>query len=49
MPRKNRMAAGKIAACIGVYRPYIDTPTTDPEIKALTEQALKDLADQAQS
>lgn len=35
---------GLRGARIGVYRPYIDTPTTDPEIKALTEQALKDLA-----
>jgi Asp-tRNA(Asn)/Glu-tRNA(Gln) amidotransferase A subunit family amidase len=35
---------GLRGARIGVYRPYIDTPTTDPEIKALTEQALKELA-----
>jgi amidase len=35
---------GLRGARIGVYHPDIDTPTTDPEIKALTEQALKDLA-----
>ena len=35
---------GLRGARIGVYRPYIDDPKTDPEIKALTEQALKDLA-----
>jgi Asp-tRNA(Asn)/Glu-tRNA(Gln) amidotransferase A subunit family amidase len=35
---------GLRGARIGVYRAYIDTPTTDPEIKALIEQALKDLA-----
>jgi Asp-tRNA(Asn)/Glu-tRNA(Gln) amidotransferase A subunit family amidase len=35
---------GLRGARIGVYRPYIDAPTTDPEIKALTEQALKNLA-----
>lgn len=28
---------------IGVLRRYIDTPTTDPEIRALTEQAIADL------
>jgi amidase len=37
---------GLRGARIGVYRPYINTPTTDPEIKALTEQALKDLANE---
>jgi Asp-tRNA(Asn)/Glu-tRNA(Gln) amidotransferase A subunit family amidase len=28
---------------IGVFRPYIESATTDPEIKALTEQAIADL------
>jgi Asp-tRNA(Asn)/Glu-tRNA(Gln) amidotransferase A subunit family amidase len=28
---------------IGVFRKYIDTPTTDPEIKDLTEAAIRDL------
>ncbi len=28
---------------IGVFRKYIDTPTTDPEIKELTEGAIRDL------
>ncbi len=31
---------GLRGARIGVYRPYIDTPTTDPEIKAVTKGAL---------
>ncbi len=30
-------------ARIGVFRRYLDTPTTDPEIKALTEKAIADL------
>lgn len=30
-------------ARIGVYRAYIDAPTADPEIKALTEMAIRDL------
>jgi amidase len=30
-------------ARIGVFRPYINSPTTDPQIKALTEKALGDL------
>ncbi len=34
---------GLQGARIGVYRSYIDTPTTDPEIRKLTEQALHDL------
>ena len=34
---------GLRGARIGVFRPYIDAPTTDPEIKALTEQAIADL------
>jgi Asp-tRNA(Asn)/Glu-tRNA(Gln) amidotransferase A subunit family amidase len=37
---------GLRGARIGVYRPYIDDPKTDPEIKALTEQAVKDLAEE---
>ena len=28
---------------IGVFRTYIDTPTTDPQIKELTEAAIRDL------
>jgi amidase len=28
---------------IGVFRPYVDAPTGDPEIKALTEKAIIDL------
>jgi amidase len=34
---------GLRGARIGVYRAYIDTPTADPEIKALTEKAILDL------
>jgi amidase len=34
---------GLRGARIGVYRPYIDVATTDPEIKALTEKAIQDL------
>jgi len=34
---------GLRGARIGVFRRYIDTPTTDPEVKALTEQAIRDL------
>jgi amidase len=34
---------GLRGARIGVYRPYLDAPTTDPEIKALTEKAIVDL------
>ncbi len=30
-------------ARIGVFRPYIESATTDPEIKALTEKAIADL------
>ncbi len=30
-------------ARIGVFRPYIDAATTDPQIKALTEKAIADL------
>ncbi len=30
-------------ARIGIYREYIDAPTTDPEVKAVTEQALRTL------
>lgn len=35
---------GLRGARIGVYREYFDQPSTDPEIKALTEAALKSLA-----
>jgi len=34
---------GLRGARIGVFRPYIDSPTTDPQIKALTEKAIRDL------
>ncbi|HET9741996.1 MAG TPA: amidase family protein [Terriglobales bacterium] len=34
---------GLRGARIGVFRRYIDTPTTDPQIKAVTEQAIADL------
>jgi Asp-tRNA(Asn)/Glu-tRNA(Gln) amidotransferase A subunit family amidase len=34
---------GLRGARIGVFRPYIDAPTTDPQIKALTERAIQDL------
>jgi amidase len=34
---------GLKGARIGVLRRFIDTPTTDPEIKALTEKAIADL------
>ncbi len=34
---------GLHGARIGVFRRYIDAPTTDPEIKALTEQAISDI------
>ena len=34
---------GLKGARIGVFRPYIDSPTTDPQIKALTEKAIADL------
>jgi amidase len=34
---------GLRGARIGVFRPYIDSPTTDPQIKALTEKAILDL------
>jgi amidase len=34
---------GLKGARIGVLRRYIDTPTTDPEIKALVEKAVEDL------
>jgi amidase len=34
---------GLRGARIGVFRPYIDSPTTDPQIKALTEKAIADL------
>jgi Asp-tRNA(Asn)/Glu-tRNA(Gln) amidotransferase A subunit family amidase len=36
-------AHGLRGARIGVYRPYIDAATADPEIKALTERAILDL------
>jgi amidase len=34
---------GLRGARIGVFRPYIESPTTDPQIKALTEKAIADL------
>src|SRR5215467_5735333 len=34
---------GLRGARIGVFRKYIDVPTTDPQIKALTEAAIRDL------
>jgi len=34
---------GLRGARIGVFRPYLDAPTTDPQIKALTEKAIRDL------
>lgn len=34
---------GLRGARIGVFRQYFETPTTDPEVKAVTEQALKAL------
>jgi Asp-tRNA(Asn)/Glu-tRNA(Gln) amidotransferase A subunit family amidase len=34
---------GLRGARIGVFRAYVDAPTGDPQIKALTEQALQDL------
>jgi amidase len=34
---------GLRGARIGVFRPYIDASTTDPQIKALTEKAIADL------
>ena len=34
---------GLRGARIGVFRPYIDAPTSDPQIKALTERAIQDL------
>ena len=34
---------GLRGARIGVFRQYIETPTTDPEVKAVTEQALEAL------
>ncbi len=34
---------GLRGARIGVYRAYLDAPTGDPEIKALTEKAIQDL------
>jgi len=37
---------GLKGARLGVFRRYIDTANTDPEIKALTEQAINDLAAQ---
>lgn len=37
---------GLKGARIGVVRQYFDTPATDPEVKALTEQAIADLKTQ---
>ncbi len=36
-------AHGLRGARIGVFRPYFETPTTDPEVKAATENALREL------
>ena len=36
-------AQGLRGARIGVFRPYIDAATTDPEVKAVTEHALAEL------
>jgi amidase len=38
--------SGLRGARIGVFRNYIDAPTTDPQIKALTEAAIQDLTGQ---
>jgi amidase len=37
---------GLRGARLGVFRPYIDAPSTDPQVKALTEQAILDLKQQ---
>lgn len=37
---------GLRGARIGVFRKYIDAPTTDPQIKALTEKAIQELKNQ---
>ena len=37
---------GLRGARIGVFRQYIDTPTTDPQVKAVTEKALEELRGQ---
>lgn len=37
---------GLRGARIGVFRPYVDDAKTDPQIKALTEQAIRDLRTQ---
>jgi Asp-tRNA(Asn)/Glu-tRNA(Gln) amidotransferase A subunit family amidase len=37
---------GLRGARIGVFRPYIDSPATDPQIKALAEKAIQDLKSQ---
>jgi amidase len=34
---------GLRGARIGVFRQYMETPTTDPQVKALTEKAIEDL------
>jgi amidase len=34
---------GLRGARVGVFRPYIDSPTTDPQIRALTEKAIQEL------
>src|SRR5215831_12623079 len=38
--------SGLRGARIGVFRKYIDAPTTDPQIKALTEAAIQELKQQ---
>lgn len=40
---------GLRGARIGVLRRYVDTPTTDPEVRALTERAIADLKAQGAS
>jgi Asp-tRNA(Asn)/Glu-tRNA(Gln) amidotransferase A subunit family amidase len=37
---------GLKGATLGVFRRYIDTPSTDPEVKELTEKAIEDLQKQ---
>jgi len=37
---------GLQGACIGAFRKYIDAPSIDPQIKALTEKAIEDLKTQ---
>ena len=41
--RRSLKADGLREARIGVFRPYLDDPKTDPQIRVLTEQAIADL------